>query len=182
MKKLIACFSICALFMACEQSNLTYQNEIDEVDDLITLRDSLQAVFDGADSTQIKTDFATVDSIHKLMVGPLAQQDSREYWTKTMADIEFVHRHYKKYLKDESKIRKNLQYSEKQLLSLRKSLKDEMLDSTKAKEYLEVENQAVQDISLLIGKRIGPAQRSLGIWDTAQSRYLEFVAKSDSLD
>lgn len=169
------------ILSACESQPLKYAEELKQVDELISHNDSLQAVFDALDSLKVKAIFPQVDSIHSIMTGPRAPQEDKFYWTQTIAVLQFVHRPLRKYLGDEAKIRKDLAYSKGQLQSLRLSLKDEKVDSLQAIEFLQTETWALQDVALLVRKRIGPAQDAIAVWDTAASTYLDILAKSDSL-
>lgn len=166
---------------ACEAETPVYESEIQRVDKLLSLNDSLQAVFDAVDSTKVIKAFPEVDSIHRIMTGPGAPQDDKSYWTETLAALEYVHHPYKKYVEDVSKMRKDLAFSKSQLLSLRNSLVDEKLDSNKVKAYLQEETFILSEIAQHMRKRIGPAENAMAVWDTARSTYLEILAKNDSL-
>lgn len=180
MRKLIAAGFAIFLF-ACNNESSPYQEEIKHIDFLLSQNDSLQKVFASVDSAEVQSEFPRVDSIHKIMTGSSAPQDDKAYWTETIAALEYVHHPYMKYIGDVSKMRKNLQYSKKQLLTLRNSLADNKLDSAKASEYLATETMALQDVALLVRKRIGPVKEAIAVWDTSEARYLELVAKNDSL-
>lgn len=178
MRKLIFLLFILA---ACQSKPLVYEEEVKQVDLMLSVNDSLQKLFDEVDSVKVSAIFPGVDSMHTLLTGPRAPQDNKQYWTETIAVLDYVHRPLRKYLADQTKIRKELALSRKQLETLRNSLVDEKLDSNQVINYLQAETWALQDVGLLHRKRIGPTQEALAIWDTAEARYLDLLAKSDSL-
>ncbi len=180
MRIIIAAGLLISLF-ACNNESSPYQEEIKHIDFLLTQNDSLQKVFASVDSAEVQSEFPRVDSIHKIMTGPTAPQEDKKYWTETIAALEYVHHPYMKYVGDVSKMSKKLQYSKMQILTLRNSLADNKLDSAKAIEYLATETMALQDVALLVRKRIGPVKEAIAVWDTSEARYLELLAKNDSL-
>ena len=178
MRKLVFLLFILA---ACESKPLVYEAEVKQVDEMIAINDSLQTLFDEVDSAKVMAIFPRVDSISSIMSGPGAPQDDKAYWTQTMAVLDFVHRPMRKYLADQSKIRKDLAKSKHQLQALRNSLVDEKIDSLQVNSYLQTETWALQDVALVHRKRVGPTQLALAVWDTAETRYLDLLTKRDSL-
>lgn len=181
MRQFIAAIGVLLIFSACSEAPNPYQAEIEKVDEMIFVTDSLIQEASALDSNRIKSEFAVVDSAFRILTGEGAPIDDKEYWTKTIAPLQYVHRPYMKYLRDVPKLHKDLEYSKKQLASLRNSLTDQKLDSNQVKEYLKVEEQALYNNFLLLTKRIGPTEEAMGVWDTAASRYLELLTKKDSL-
>ncbi|MCR9153143.1 MAG: hypothetical protein NXI09_03475 [Bacteroidetes bacterium] len=166
--------------IACNNEIHPFEKEISEVDENLVYVDSLNDVFYAVDTLAIQSEFPLVDSIHQIMTGPSAPED-KAYWTNTIRALQIVHRPYSKFLRDAPKIRKNLAYSKSQLQALRNSLLDQKLDSTKAAEYIQTEATALRELALLLNKRIPPVKVAIGVWDTAQARYLDILAKNDSL-
>lgn len=181
MRKLIVSVLSLSLLWACNSGEAQYAEEIAYVDSMLALNDSLQKSFDQVDSTQILQDFPKVDSLYKILSGPMADQQDKRYWTVTMANIDVVHHPYMKYSGDYKKMRSGLAYSKSQLESLRNSLEDQKLDTVQVRDYIQAEEKALNDMQVLIGKRIVPVLEAKAIWDTAEARYLELVSKSDSL-
>ncbi|WP_421752431.1 hypothetical protein [Croceimicrobium sp.] len=181
MRKLIISALSLSLLWACNSGEAQYAEEIAHVDSMLAINDSLQKSFDQVDSTQILQDFPKVDSLYKILSGPMADQQDKRYWTETMANIDVVHHPYMKYSGDYKKMRRGLAYSKSQLESLRNSLEDQKLDTAQVRDYIQAEEKALNDMQVLIGKRIMPVLEAKAIWDTAEARYLDLVSKSDSL-
>ncbi len=153
-------------FIACNRPSAVYQAKIARVDSLIGVRDAHQARYNLIDSTSIQEQIGGIESIAKILRGPKVSQDNKKYWTETLAPLDLVIRPYQKYLRDKNKIEKQLSYSQSQLLSLRKSLQDEVIDTALAEKYLMDEKRAVGDLYMLKIKRIEPAIEAQNIWDT----------------
>lgn len=167
--------------VACQQGPHPYQAQIDHVDEMLLVNDSLiQAVF-AIDSAQIESEYLVVDSVYKILTGEGAPVDDKRYWTVTISNLNLVYSPYKKYLRDIPKLKKDLLYSNNQLKSLRNSLLDQKIDTTQSSEYLKVEEQALYNSMLLASKRLNATERALAIWDTAADRYLQMLSERDSL-
>lgn len=181
MRKLLVVSLAIFTLGACNDAPNPYQAEIEKIDEMVFVTDSLIEVTSSIDSSQIKEEFALVDSAFKVLTGEGAPVDDKEYWTQSLAALQYVHRPYMKYLRDVPKLHKDLSYSKTQLLSLKNSLVDLKLDSAAVNEYMKVEEKALYNNFLMVTKRIGPTKMAMGVWDTAADRYLQMLAKSDSL-
>lgn len=180
MKKLSL---LCLLaLMACNEGALTvHQEEVQQIDKMLSQIDSMQVAFDAVNAEKVADYAPEADSLYKILTGPMADTSDKNYWINVLGDISYVVAPLKKFYRDGPKIEEGLSTTKKQLETLRNSLVDEQLDSLKAKEYFSVESQAFGDLWLLHAKRVLAAKDAVAIWDTAANRYLELAAKSDSL-
>lgn len=181
MRKYFLLSLLIVLSIACKQGPHPYQAQIDHVDEMLMVNDSLITAVFAVDSAQIEAEFPVVDSVYKALTGDGAPVDDKSYWTVTISNLDLVYSPYKKYLRDIPKLKKDLVYSKKQLASLRNSLMDQKIDTTQATEYLKVEEQALYNSLLLASKRVNASARAIAIWDTAADRYLQMLSKKDSL-
>ena len=174
-------FSIVILalsLMACNGPTEVYKDKIAVVDSLLVQLESHQARYNLIDSTAINAQIAEIEGINKVLHGPKVNQDDKAFWTTKLAPFELVITPYQKYLRDKSKIKKQLNYTQSQLLSLRKSLKEEVIDTATASKYLLDEQKAMGDIYMLLIKRIEPTIKAQSIWDTSAQKY---QAMADSI-
>jgi hypothetical protein len=163
---------------ACSGPEAVYKAEIETVDSLLLAVDKYQARYGLLNVAAIEEEIVNIEAINKILHGPQVDQNDRNYWTVALSPFELVIRPYQKFLGDKFKIEKNLSYSKKQLLSLRKSLVDEVVDTAKVKSYLLDESNAVRELYLLSMKRIEPTIKAQAIWDSTQSK---FQAMADSI-
>jgi len=179
MKNTFSLVILALSLLACNVPSEVYQAKIATVDSLIVIVNEYQTRYNLIDSTSIKEQIGGIEAIAKTLRGPKVSQADKKYWTKTLAPLDLVITPYQKYLRDKTKIEKQLAYSQSQLLSLRKSLKDEVIDTVAANKYLIDEQMAVGELYMLKIKRIEPVITGQSIWDTTA---LKFQAMADSVD
>ena len=129
----------------------------------------------------IKDQIAKIEAIAKTLRGPKVSQENKKYWTKTLAPLDLVITPYQKYLRDKVKIERQLAYSQSQLLALRKSLQDEVIDTAAADKYILDEKRAVGGLYMLKIKRIEPTIEAQNIWDTTAVMFQNMADSVDAL-
>jgi hypothetical protein len=164
--------------MACNGPADVYQSKISSVDSLLIEVENYQTRYNLIDSVAILGQIAGIEKINKILHGPQANQDDKEYWTTKLAPFELVITPYQKYLRDKAKIEKQLNYSQAQLLSLRKSMNDAVIDTATAGDYLLAEQKAAGELYMMLIKRIEPTILAQSIWDTSA---VKFQAMADSI-
>ncbi len=181
MKKTVL-FLVAVSLTACNwNTSSPYQEEIQGIDQMLTQLDSLRSEFEGIDMEKAEEDLAQIDSLKEILTGPKADMDNRDYVLKDLAVLGYVMEPYEKIEKDGPTLKKDLDYCESQLRSLRNSLLDGKLDSNQAKEYFFAESRAFNDVTLLHRKRVASAKKAMAIWDTSASFYLQLASEIDSL-
>lgn len=181
MKKL-ALFLLAAGLTACQgNASETYAREIQEIDLMLAKIDSLRSDFEGIDLEEAEKDLHLIDSLKEILTGPKANMQDRDYVLNDLAALGYVMEPYEKLEEDGPVLQKDMDYCESQLLSLKNSIVDGQLDSSKVKEYFFTESRAFNDLILLHSKRVRSAKKAMSVWDTSATFYLQLAAKIDSL-
>tara|TARA_R110002050_G_scaffold67404_3_gene145857 strand:- start:2263 stop:2820 length:558 start_codon:yes stop_codon:yes gene_type:complete len=157
--------------MACNGPAQEYNDEIAVVDSLLVQLKEYQARYALIDSTAILSQAAEIEAMSKVLHGPKADQNDKKYWTTELGPFELVYIPFNKYMNDKAKIEKKLNFSQSQLLSLRKSLSDAVIDTATASKYLLDEQKALAEIEMLAMKRIEPTIRAQEIWEMTEEKY-----------
>lgn len=178
MRYLLGIALLSFAIVSCSNNQPSYQAEIAKVDSLITDLNNFTTRYNLIDAEAIESEIGSIEAINKVLHGPKADQENKVYWTTTLAPFELVITPYQKFLRDKAKIEEKLNFSQKQLLSLRKSLEDAVIDSSAVDQYLLDEEQALGEIYMLSIKRIEPTLKAQAIWDSSRTR---FTALSDSI-
>lgn len=171
MKYVFSLLILVLSLAACTGPEAVYKTEIERVDSLLVAVDKYQARYALLDVEGIEEGMANIEEINKVLHSPQVDQNDKKYWTTTLSPFELVIRPYQKFLSDKPKIEENLNYSKSQLLSLRKSLVDEALDSTEVQSYILAEGEALGRIYMMSLKRIEPTIKAQAIWDSLQNKF-----------
>jgi hypothetical protein len=175
MKLLFSLFVVC-LFVSC-QNKSAFSSELNQVDSLYTEVLSLESKLKEVDSNRAQEVYKESNQLETYLSANYPDTLDKDFWVNDMNRIYKVRRGLEKYLSQENVLKEEIKYSKTQLLSLRKSLQDEKLDSMKAEEYLTSELKAVSKIVFLTDKYQPKGLEAIQAWPEVK-KDLQSIADS----
>lgn len=165
------------LLTACNEP-LVYEKEISTVDSLAVELNMLDRKLDSIDLTAVREIAKESKNLHDYLVANYPDSADRDFWVNKMDPLYGVQRGLSKFLSQESQLNEEINYTRKQLTTLKNSLRDEKLTEEEVKKYLQQEFEALEEISFMFNKVSFKAKGSLQKWELHEE---EMKAVADSL-
>lgn len=157
------------------QTDQTYQSELNEIDSLRSVLAEHRLVLDSLDTEEISSIVTHVDTQYSYLMSKYPNPDDRNFWLKEVAQFGMINKALGRLGSNKDKIRKDLEYADKQLETLASSIADEKLSSEEISTYLNTERAAVGTVSVSFNKYISPSRLALRMWSSFQEPYDSIV-------
>ena len=171
IRVLLSLWAVGLLLSNCTTATSMYETELDQVDSLRTVVNGYLQFLDSVDTPENTEIAGHVASQYAIVKNNYPDQEDRDFWLKQVPQFGNINKALGRLESNKTQFRSDLEYTDKQLLTLANSIRDEQLDSAKIKEYLEVEERAVSNLGMVFRKHIRPSKLALEMWAYNQEPY-----------
>ena len=152
-----------------------YETEIQEIDSLRLRLTGFRVLLDSLDTEETARLAVHVDTQYNYLLQNYPNQNDREFWLHEVPQFADIRKMLTSLGKKKKGIRQSIEYSDKQLLTLKNSIEDEKLTAEEIKKYLDREYQAYLSLSFTFNKYVEGAKRALKLWEINQEPYDSIV-------
>lgn len=164
---------IALVISACQQPKSAWSGEVAQLDSLLQLNERYQSELAQSQALPLAGAYRQMDSLNRLLTGPLADQEDKQYWTRDLAPLTRIHAQVGKFIGDNEKLQGALSYNEAQLKALRNSLVDgKIKDADSVRRFMAIELGAFGESERLYLKRNPEeARQAFQAWDSLYPNY-----------
>ncbi len=167
-------FSMFAMAFSSCQSNSAHTGLIFEIDSTLVSLEDARVILDEVNLAEAAKMLIKFDSLNGLAMAQFDPADTAQYWRTEIGDLQFCSKSMSKYLNEEQHIRQEVNFTIKQLTTLKADLANHLIPEDKVEEYSGIELHSAALILRKSSKRTAWALQ-------CYSNFNSIMAKADSI-
>ena len=166
---------ISALLLSGCNSEQPHQHELDQIDSLQSVLKDYRSLLDSLDTEGNMAIVEHVDTQYNYLLNNYPDMADRDFWLREVPQFGTIDKSLGRLADHKDEIREEIDYSDKQLITLRNSIEDEKLTEEEVTQYLESELRAVTNLNVSFSKYIAPSSLALKMWHVNSEPYDSIV-------
>ena len=162
------------LFSGCN-SEQAFQRELEQIDSLQAVLTDYRELLDSLDTEEVMATVEHVDTQYNYLMSNYPDMNDRDFWLKEVSQFGTIDKALGRLADHREKLREEMDYTDKQLITLENSIKDNKLTDEKVAEYFQMEYDAFGNLSFTFKKYIAPSRLALNMWHVNSEPYDSIV-------